>query len=526
MTKEIQVRVLPHEAATQSLLTALVARELGIDARTVRHLRVLRRSIDARQRTIYVNLTLRVYINEEPSDDAFVRTEYGDVSKAPQAIVVGEGPGGLFAALRLIELGVRPVILERGKNVADRRRDVADISRSHKVDGESNYCFGEGGAGAYSDGKLYTRSKKRGSVEKILNVFCQHGASTDILADAHPHIGTDKLPLVIAAMRDTILRCGGAVHHQTKMTRLLLEGDEVKGVEAVDLANGGKRLFHGPVILATGHSARDVYRYLDGAGIELEAKGLAIGVRLEHPSHLIDQIQYHNAAGRGEYLPAAEYSFVTQVDGRGVYSFCMCPGGFVIPAATGPHQLVVNGMSPSNRGSKWSNSGMVVEVRPEDVSGDSPLRMMTLQERIEEECWRQGGCRQTAPAQRMVDFVEGRQSHDLPRSSYSPGLVISKLHEWLPRMVATRLRKGFQVFGARSKGFLTNEAVLIAAETRTSSPVRVVRLQDTLQHVRLRGLFPCGEGAGYAGGIVSAAIDGERCAEKCAELLIGEKSRF
>ena len=285
-------------------------------------------------------------------------------------------------------------------------------------------------------------------------------------------------------------------------------------------------LLQGPVILATGHSARDVYRYLDGAGIELEAKGLAIGVRLEHPSHLIDQIQYHNAAGRGEYLPAAEYSFVTQVDGRGVYSFCMCPGGFVIPAATGPHQLVVNGMSPSNRGSKWSNSGMVVEVRPEDVSGDSPLRMMTLQERIEEECWRQGGCRQTAPAQRMVDFVEGRQSHDLPRSSYSPGLVISKLHEWLPRMVATRLRKGFQVFGARSKGFLTNEAVLIAAETRTSSPVRVVRLQETLQHVRLRGLFPCGEGAGYAGGIVSAAIDGERCAEKCAEMILGEGRRF
>ncbi|MBO4850873.1 MAG: FAD-binding protein [Prevotella sp.] len=518
MTKELQLRVQPHQASGKAL-GEVVAGELAIDERTITHIRVLRRSIDARQRTIYVNLTLRVYVNEEPAEDVFTRITYPDVSDAPEAVVVGEGPGGLFAALRLIELGVRPVVIERGKNVSERKRDLAAITREQKVDGESNYCFGEGGAGAYSDGKLYTRSKKRGNVEKILSVFCQHGASTDILADAHPHIGTDKLPKVIAAMRDTILQCGGEVHHQTKMTRLLLKGDEVTGVEAVHLPTNRQLVFNGPVILATGHSARDVYRYLAHAGVEVEAKGLAMGVRLEHPAHLIDQIQYHSREGRGKYLPAAEYSFVTQVDGRGVYSFCMCPGGFVIPAATGPGQIVVNGMSPSNRGTKWSNSGMVVEIREEDVEGNSPLRMMELQERIEHDCWLHGGKRQTAPAQRMEDFVKGRTSHDLPHSSYAPGLVNSPLHECLPQEVAGRLRKGFQVFGKNSKGFLTNEAVLIAVETRTSSPVRIVRNRENLQHIRLRGLFPCGEGAGYAGGIVSAGIDGERCAESCARYL-------
>lgn len=519
MIKELQVRILPHQAASMQAIAKYVAQEHGIDQRTITHVRVLRRSIDARQRTIYVNLSLRVYINEMPADDVFARTEYGDVSEGQAVIVVGEGPAGLFASLRLIELGLRPVVVERGKDVHERKRDLAAITRTQKVDPESNYSFGEGGAGAFSDGKLYTRSKKRGSVEKILNVFCQHGASTDILADAHPHIGTDKLPRVIENMRHTIERCGGEVHFQTRMTRLLIQADKVVGIEADDLVSGASKTFRGPVILATGHSARDVYRYLHTAKIEIEPKGLAIGVRLEHPSHLIDQIQYHNREGRGKYLPAAEYTFTTQVDGRGVYSFCMCPGGFVIPAATGPGQIVVNGMSPSNRGTRWSNSGMVVEVRPEDVEGDDALRMLALQERLEHTCWEQGQRRQTAPAQRMEDFVKGKLGYDLPESSYAPGLVPSPLHFWLPGMLSTRLRKGFETFGRHSHGFLTNEAVLIAIETRTSAPVRIVRDNLSLQHIRLKGLFPCGEGAGYAGGIVSAGVDGERCAEMCAAYL-------
>ena len=516
MIKELQVRVLPHQAASMQAIARYVADEQGIDQRTITHVRVLRRSIDARQRTIYVNLTIRVYVNEMPADDIYAKTEYGDVSEGKAVVVVGEGPAGLFASLRLIELGLRPIVVERGKDVHERKRDLAAITRNQKVDPESNYSFGEGGAGAFSDGKLYTRSKKRGNVEKILNVFCQHGASPDILADAHPHIGTDKLPRVIENMRNTILRCGGEVHFQTRMTRLLVQADKVVGIEAECMADGQTKTFRGPVILATGHSARDVYRYLHTAKIEIEPKGLAIGVRLEHPSHLIDQIQYHNREGRGKYLPAAEYSFTTQVDGRGVYSFCMCPGGFVIPAATGPRQIVVNGMSPSNRGTKWSNSGMVVEVRPEDVEGDDALRMLDLQEHLEGDCWEQGKRRQTAPAQRMEDFVKGKLGYDLPDFSYAPGLVPSPLHFWLPKMLSSRLRKGFETFGRHSRGFLTNEAVLIAIETRTSAPVRIVRDKESLQHVRLEGLFPCGEGAGYAGGIVSAGVDGERCAEMCA----------
>ena len=521
MIQEYQIRVQPIVASSEQNIRQFIADDKGIDARTINAVRVLKRSIDARQRTIYINLTVRVYINELPEDDEYVHTEYGDVSRRPAVIVVGEGPGGLFASLRLIELGLRPIVLERGKNVRDRKVDLANIRRNQAVDPESNYCFGEGGAGAYSDGKLYTRSKKRGNIEKILNVFCQHGASTSILADAHPHIGTDKLPKVIENMRETIIRCGGEVHFQTKMTRLLLEGDTIVGVEARNLVNGGEETYRGPVILATGHSARDVYRYLAEAKIEIEAKGIAVGVRLEHPSHLIDQIQYHSKQGRGKYLPAAEYSFVTQVDGRGVYSFCMCPGGFVIPAATDREQIVVNGMSPSNRGTQWSNSGMVVETRPEDVPGDEsdPLRVMRFQEQLERLCWQQGNMRQTAPAQRMADFVNGRLSYDLPKSSYAPGLVSSPLHFWMPRQVSRRLQEGFKKFGKMSHGFLTNEAVMIAAETRTSSPVRIIRDRETLQHVRIRGLFPCGEGAGYAGGIVSAGVDGERCAEMCAEYL-------
>jgi uncharacterized protein len=544
MIEEYQIRILPEQAASEEGIKRYLAKEKGLDVRTLNQVRVLKRSIDARQRTIFVNLKVRAYINEFPQDDQYVHTEYPDVSSKPCVIVVGEGPGGLFASLKLIELGYRPVVLERGKDVRERKKDLSNITKTQKVDGESNYCFGEGGAGAYSDGKLYTRSKKRGSVDKILNVFCQHGANTNILADAHPHIGTDKLPRVIENMRNTILQCGGEVHFQTKMTRLVLEGDKVIGVEAVNLPTGAEENYRGPVILATGHSARDVYRYLASSKIEIEAKGIAVGVRLEHPSQVIDQIQYHNKNGRGKYLPAAEYSFVTQVDGRGVYSFCMCPGGFVIPAATGPEQLVVNGMSPSNRGTAWSNSGMVVETHPEDVAPfvkdhqavleeielrrqedsslftlHSSLQMMYFQEILEKQCWQQGNMKQTAPSQRMADFVNNRLSYDLPKSSYAPGLVSSPLHFWMPSFVSKRLQEGFKTFGKNAHGFLTNEAILIATETRTSSPVRIVRDRETLQHVRIQGLFPCGEGAGYAGGIVSAGVDGERCAEMCAQYM-------
>ncbi|MGI6223322.1 MAG: NAD(P)/FAD-dependent oxidoreductase [Prevotella sp.] len=519
MTEEIQLSVSPEIAADSQSLALFIARQKAIDARTIRHIRVLRKSIDARQRRIMVNLSVRVYINEEPTDEAYKSIAYPDVSNRRAVIVIGEGPAGLFASLRLIELGFRPIILERGKDVHERKKDLSLITKTQKVDSESNYSFGEGGAGAYSDGKLYTRSKKRGSVDRILNIFCQHGAPLSILSDAHPHIGTDKLPRVIENMRLQILRSGGEVHFQTRMTRLILQGDKVVGVEAVQQPSGAQLEFRGPVILATGHSARDVYRYLASARIEIEPKGIAVGVRLEHPSHLIDQIMYHNPKGRGQYLPAAEYNMTAQVDGRGVYSFCMCPGGFVVPAATGPKQIVVNGMSPSNRGTKWSNSGMVVETRPEDIPGDDALRVMRFQEELEEKCWEQGNRKQTAPAQRMVDFVEHHSSFDLPKSSYAPGLVTSRLDQWLPDSISRRLGEGFRIFGKRYRGFLTNDAVLIAVETRTSAPVRIVRSPETLQHVRIEGLFPCGEGAGYAGGIVSAGIDGERCAQCAADYL-------
>ncbi|MDN0071467.1 FAD-binding protein [Bacteroides caecigallinarum] len=545
MVNEYQLRILPEQAASEQSLKTYISREKGLDIRTINAVRVLKKSIDARQRTIYVNVKVQVFINEVPNTQEYTHTEYKNVSGKPQVIVVGAGPGGLFAALRLIELGLRPIVIERGKNVRERKEDLAKISREHKVDPESNYSFGEGGAGAYSDGKLYTRSKKRGNVDKILNVFCQHGASTSILIDAHPHIGTDKLPRVIENMRNTILECGGEVHFKTRMDAIIIEKNKVVGIETND-----GRTFRGPVILATGHSARDVYRWLYANGVKMETKGLAVGVRLEHPSMLIDQIQYHNKNGRGKYLPAAEYSFVQQVDGRGVYSFCMCPGGFVVPAASGPHQLVVNGMSPSNRGTKWSNSGMVVEIRPEDLNDptlqlqaceviegsaeqqteelirktakdgeQSVLAMMQFQERLEQICWQQANMRQTAPAQRMVDFTRKKLSYDLPVTSYSPGIISSPLHFWMPEFISERLSKGFEMFGRSSRGFLTNDAVMIAVETRTSAPVRIVRDNETLQHVTVEGLFPCGEGAGYAGGIVSAGVDGERCAEAVAAFM-------
>ncbi|MDR0429289.1 MAG: NAD(P)/FAD-dependent oxidoreductase [Tannerellaceae bacterium] len=517
MIKELQLRVLPGDAANEQTLKNIVSRETGDTG--IRAIRVIKRSIDARQRVIYVNLKLRIFINEEPTGQEYQSVNYMDVSCAKPVIVVGAGPGGLFAALRLIELGFRPIVIERGKNVRERKKDIALISREHKVNSESNYCFGEGGAGAYSDGKLYTRSKKRGSVDKILNIFCQHGASPAILSDTHPHIGTDKLPAVIENIRNRIIQCGGDVHFETRMDALIIEKNEVIGIET----NTGKS-FYGPVILATGHSARDVYYYLHKQQIPIEAKGIAAGVRLEHPQELVDRIQYHNKEGRGEYLPAAEYSYVTQVNGRGVYSFCMCPGGFVVPAASGEKQVVVNGMSPSGRNSRWANSGMVVEVRPEDLpefASHKELALLKFQEQLEEHAWLNGGMKQTAPAQRMNDFVQRKNSFDLPESSYVPGLLASPLHFWLPEFITARLREGFRHFGKTSNGFLTNEAVLIGVETRTSSPVRILRDKETCQHITLKGLFPCGEGAGYAGGIVSAAIDGERCAEAVSSYYVG-----
>ena len=508
----LQLRVTPEIAYNPMRLSAEVSSQIAVDVNRLTEVRVTRRSIDARQRRVMVNLSVDVYVDEAPEDTLATPVEYKPLpADAPSAVIVGAGPAGLFAALRLIEEGVRPVVLERGKSVEERSKDMARISRENVVDPDSNYCFGEGGAGAYSDGKLYTRSKKRGSVEKILNIFVQHGAKEDILVDAHPHIGTDRLPQVIRGMRNTILRCGGEVRFGTRVESLVLDGNRVTGVvtardERVD----------GPVILATGHSARDVYRFLDRAGIAIEPKGIAVGVRVEHPQQLIDSIQYHNPGGRGRYLPPAEYSLLTRVGGRAVYSFCMCPGGFIIPAATAPGQLVVNGMSPASRGTKWANSGMVVEVLPEDLTdydNFGALKVMAFQEDIERRFSEDAEGGQNAPAQRLTDFVNGKPSKSLPSTSYAPGVHPARLDQLLPQFVADRLREGFREFGRKSRGYLTADAAVIGAETRTSSPVRIPRDPELLTHIGFEGLYPCGEGAGYAGGIVSAAIDGERCAE-------------
>ena len=517
MIQELQLRVSPRTAASMDDITLHLAKHHDIPAQSIQGIRILKRSIDARQRNVVVNLKVRVYINEPMTNDYLVPPiAYKPVDGKRQAIVVGMGPGGLFAALRLIEMGVKPIVLERGKDVMNRRVDASRIQREGVMDPESNYCFGEGGAGAYSDGKLYTRSKKRGSVERILGIFVQHGAREDILIDAHPHIGSDKLPGVIKSMRETILRCGGEVHFETRVTSLIIDGNHVTGVKTATDEH-----FEGPVILATGHSARDVYRMLNDSDIALEAKGIAVGVRLEHPQRIIDQIQYHSVLGRGEFLPAAEYSFVTQVDHRGVYSFCMCPGGFVVPAVSEADGLVVNGMSPSNRGSHWANSGMVVELHPEDLPDQykkyGVLAMMHFQQDMERRAIAEAGNSLIAGAQRMKDFVDGKPSRNIPPSSYLPGLQPSRLDQWMPPFVANRLRKGFKIFGQNSRGFLTNDAIVIGVETRTSSPLRIPRDNILLHHTVIQGLYPCGEGAGYAGGIVSSAIDGERCAEALAE---------
>lgn len=516
----LQLRVDPETAGTRLRLLADVSTRMGVDINRIKELRIVKRSIDARQRRVMVNLTVDVFLDSEPRPDDSILSpvEYRELAAdAPSAIVVGAGPAGLFASLRLIEEGIRPILLERGKSVEERSKDMARLSRENVVDPDSNYCFGEGGAGAYSDGKLYTRSKKRGPVEKILNVLVQHGAKEDILVDAHPHIGTDRLPQVIRGIRERIIKCGGEVRFQTRVERLVIEAGRVKGV----VTASGEEI-NGPVILATGHSARDVYRRLEEDKIKIEPKGIAVGVRVEHPQELIDRIQYHSPKGRGKFLPPAEYSMLTRVGGRGVYSFCMCPGGFIIPAATAPGQLVVNGMSPASRGTKWANSGMVVEVLPEDLSEYDDygnLKVMKFQEDIEARFSEDAGGTQNAPAQRLTDFVEGRDSASLPSTSYAPGIHPARLDKLLPGFVADRLREGFREFGRKSRGYLTREAAVIGAETRTSSPVRIPRDSEKLTHIEIDGLYPCGEGAGYAGGIVSAAIDGDRCAASLAGVI-------
>jgi hypothetical protein len=522
MIEKIQLRVTPEIAYEPLRLRLEVSNLLKVDINRIKECVIVKRSIDARQRQVMVNLTINVCLDSIDAEGIKLaeKIDFQDVHDKQPVIVVGAGPAGLFAALRLITLGLKPIVLERGKDVDSRRIDMANISRKNIVDPESNYCFGEGGAGAYSDGKLYTRSKKRGSVHRILSIFYQHGASADILIDAHPHIGTDKLPNVIKAIRQTIITSGGEVHFNTKVVDLLVDNDTVNGAIVED-----GRSFNGNVILATGHSARDVYYLLKNKNIKIEPKGIAVGVRLEHPQNLIDKIQYHSPKGRGKYLPAAEYSFLTRVRDRAVYSFCMCPGGFIIPAASGENQLVVNGMSPSNRGTKWANSGMVVEVLPEDIPhyesyGD--LKMMKFQEDIEQRFFEDANKTQNAPAQRMKDFVEGKLSDSLPATSYAPGIHPARIDKLLPGFISSRLQEGFKEFGRKQRGFLTNDAVLIGDETRTSSPVRIPRDKENLSHIQFKGLFPCGEGAGYAGGIVSAAIDGERCAEAVANQLLNQ----
>ena len=519
MIEEINICVSPRTAAIESELRTAAATMLGISAEKINDIVITRQSIDARQKNVKVNLTVRIAHGEDTlASVAMKRVVLQKAGRdAEPIVIVGAGPAGLFAALRALELGLRPILLERGKEVDKRILDLAAISRKGVLDPDSNYCFGEGGAGAFSDGKLFTRSKKRGDVGSILQLLVQYGASENILRDAHPHIGSDKLPSIIRNIRNAIIEHGGEVHFGCRVTELIIENDEVKGVKTA-----AGETFMGPVILATGHSARDVYEMLFKAGVSIEPKGIAMGVRLEHPQELIDRIRYHSPAGRGKWLPPAEYSYVAQVDGRGVYSFCMCPGGVIVPSASAPQESVVNGMSASGRSGKWANSGMVVQILPGDFpeyDKYGPLQMMRLQQDLESKFYEAAGRSMKAPAQRMTDFIEGKASESLPASSYPPGLVRGRLDTLLPPFIAERLKKGFKEFGRKSKGFLTPQALMVGLESRTSSPVRVPRDKETLRHIEMRGLYPCGEGAGYAGGIVSAAIDGRRCVEAYAASL-------
>ena len=519
MIKDIRLRLDPASAHNPDIVKAKACSQAGYSPEQVNHCQIIRRNIDARHRRIFIDMEVRLFIGQEPdTEQRFTPPVFNPLpADAPHAIIVGAGPAGLFAALKLIELGIRPIVLERGKDVDSRRKDMAAISREGIVNPDSNYCFGEGGAGAFSDGKLFTRSKKRGNTDSILAILHQHGAQPDILVNAHPHIGTDRLPVVIKGIRHTILNCGGEIHFNTRVTGLLFnpEHTEVTGVTTSDATE-----LYGPVILATGHSARDVFQFLQSAGVEMQAKGIAVGVRLEHPQHLIDCIRYHNPAGRGKYLPPAEYTLLTRVDGRAVYSFCMCPGGVIIPASSAPGELVVNGMSASSRGGRWANSGMVVEVLPEDIDGDDPLRVLNFQKSIEQTFFNDiPDGSQKAPAQRMTDFVNSTPSESLPQSSYPPGVYPSRIDLLLPPSISHRLQKAFTEFGKTQKGFLTSQAILIGDETRTSSPVRIPRHPELLHHIAIKGLYPCGEGAGYAGGIVSAAVDGQRCATAIAQYI-------
>ncbi|MGL5683831.1 MAG: NAD(P)/FAD-dependent oxidoreductase [Marinifilaceae bacterium] len=510
MYKEIELRVAPKDAANSEILCRLAAQAVGVELVRVKHVDIKRRAVDARKRDVVFNMLLGVHIDKiEATEPQFI-PQYKDVSAATPVVIIGAGPAGLFAALRLIERGFKPIILERGKSVDDRKKDLASLYKTGIVNPDSNFGYGEGGAGTFSDGKLYTRSKKRGNVRRMLEILVYHGAPENILMDAHPHIGTDKLPRVIVNMRKRIVEFGGEVHFNTRVTDLIITNNSIHGV----IANGKEYLAEN-VIIATGHSARDIYHILHKNNVYMERKEFAVGLRLEHPQHTIDCIQYHNTSGRGEYLPTAEYSFVTNINNRGVYSFCMCPGGIVVPAATGPEQQVVNGMSSSGRNTPFANSAMVTSVGEAELAKlgfDGLFAGIEFQQQLEKEAWIQGGRNLHAPAQRMLDFMRSRNSSSLPKTSYKPGITDSEISAWFPSVLYDRMVEAFHVFGSRAKGFVTQDALLLGVETRTSSPLRVPRCKERFMHTQVNGLFPCGEGAGYAGGIISAAMDGENCA--------------
>ncbi|SKB94657.1 NAD(P)/FAD-dependent oxidoreductase [Daejeonella lutea] len=508
MIKEIELVLLPENANDQSAIREAAVKALNLPAARILHVKLIKRSIDARGKTVVYRLKVNAYIDESPSPEVFT-TRYQNVSDKKPVLIVGAGPAGLFAAVRCIELGLKPVIVERGKDVKQRRRDLALINREGVINPDSNYCHGEGGAGTYSDGKLYTRSNKRGDIQYVLKALVAHGASEDILIDARPHIGTNKLPGIITSIRESILNAGGEVNFDCRVTDLIVTNSKIAGVICGDKAFSAES-----VILATGHSARDIYYLLRKHNIRVEAKPFALGVRIEHPQVIIDKAQYHCDV-RGEYLPPSNYSLVDQVDERGVFSFCMCPGGIIAPCSTEQNEIVVNGWSPSKRNNPFANSGTVVQINLDDVPGDpgDPFRLLEFQAAVEKSAYDAGGGNLVAPAQRMIDFVNNRLSTDLPVNSYIPGVKSADLGSVLPPFIHKRLQKALPAFGKKMKGYYTNEAILVGVESRTSSPVRIPRDKDTLQHTEISGLFPCGEGAGYAGGIVSAAIDGMNCAD-------------